>query len=910
MAAFASQPAMAMDMGSEIYSQESVGPVELFPNPTFVFPARPDVPTSQPAFTMSSIARRPRSDQNLASSASASIPRTRASVSALPSFSFNPAGTTRDSTPPHSPSSLNAPSTPSRSARHRRGGSEFIGGQSGNVNLVSTSPAKAEFGSVQPPLHLGPPAGRRHAHRRSGAISCHDLNSILQPKDSNAQMRAGSAPTSPMDLDAKSFFPGLRRGSQQSLRDTTIAESPKEADVDDDSSRRPPSRARVGFADRVEYIRPLSTISSETESSMSTIRGHSVTNSFSSVASVGATSPSPARMARPSLNTTFEDEPPRPQTSQALFGSPLESRPFLSVGSQSAERPKSEAGLSSSTSNSPIDAQPKRKSFGWWESKQKRSISPHSFKPSPNSSQQHLSVNVPSSPHSSDKAIESDQETVKDVLCTTKKPRKVRSWAHSLLPRKHKTKKTRSTTPPPQSQPSDSDTEDTESNASQSEAEQPTLDANFEVNFDEDNTVTIIDEAAQQPASLRVNTVASRPIRGFPEPDVLSPVIDLDAALGPFNTPFGQPAWNGPRQTRARRSMHSSNASLSIAAFSAGQPHRRTESAPELLPFDARNSKFGQPAMPDVFEEEDEELEAQDDMASSPIEDSETVEHQEDSIASTGVHVVDIDEAVVAAGPWPVVSGFGSARRKKSEGLSIDTGSRPSSMVFDGQLQISSNRQSLVVVDDIEVVEDYEEVRGSKSSDDTITPPHTGDKISVPTAPLRFAMPLPPEHIMTPDSISDASLRSPFFSPSTSSLDTSRLDTGASSATDAPSFCFGEPGPEVRVSVDDVPSLTSSRSTMTSPANQQMPPPSSAGRTPSVYSVRSTGTADYATHKRGSIASLSRLVASGFGERSKLSIESRPQSQQLMTEPKKEKSRHRISKRWQFWKSKENISTA
>jgi hypothetical protein len=118
---------------------------------------------------------------------------------------------------------------------------------------------------------------------------------------------------------------------------------------------------------------------------------------------------------------------------------------------------------------------------------------------------------------------------------------------------------------------------------------------------------------------------------------------------------------------------------------------------------------------------------------------------------------------------------------------------------------------------------------------------------------------------------------------------------------------FGEPGPEVRMSVDDVPSLTSSRSTATSPANHAFGRPGSA-----VYvdpfshraqSIASTTSFIERTRKRSSIASLSRLV--GF-ERSKLNIESRPQSQHMSptTSPMKSKKTKRLSKLLNFWRPK------
>jgi hypothetical protein len=891
-------------MGSTMYSQNR-GPVELFPNPDFVFPARQEHVSSRRTQS-SSIARRPRSEQNLAATANAPMHRNRASVSALPlpSFSFNPAGATSGPasvqlTPPHSPT-LQTPSTPSRS-RHRRGGSELIGGDrtTGSVNIINTSPKQLDFSNPTTTVHLGPPAGRRHAHRRSGAISCHDLASIMQPKDLNAQARSGSAPTSPLDIDQKTFnFPAQpRHSSEQSIPAPSIDEA---MNSEEGAPRRPPSRARVGFADRVEYIRPLSTISSETESSMSTIRGHSVSGSWSSV--VSTTNPSPARMARPSLNTTFEDDDARrPATSQAMLSSPDAPRFSFQLPATIEERPKSEAGLPPSPVR--VESQPKRKSFGWWDPKPKRTHLEPS-KPVSTDDEQVEPISPPASPKIARHSLDSDQETIKGAMACSdrerKKPRKVRSWAHSLISRKHKSKKDiRPATPPTSSGEQSDDTDDRESTSSQSDNEQP----NFEFNFDEDNTVTIINETAQQP-TLQIDTMA---LSHTTPADVVSPVIDLDAALSPFNTQFNQ-IGRGSRQVRSRRSMHS--ASLTSGAFNLASQHRRTESAPELVPFEQRNaSSFAPSVMPDVFEEEDEELAAEEEskLTDSPLSESSVDEEKEvEGVEeSTDIHVVEVDDAIISSGPWPSVAGFGSTRRKKSEGLSIDTGSRPGSMVLDS-LEITQStatiRQPVVAV---EVVEAEENTRAIKSSDEPIATPLSESKAAV-QPPLRYSIPLPAQQIMTPDTVSDSSMYSPFFSPSQVSFDGPRLDTGASSLTDGQSFSFGEPGPELRVSVDDVPSLSSSRSTMTSPAVNSGLPGSSAGRSPSMYSMHSTATAEFTSQKRGSIASLSRLVAAGF-ERSKLSIETRPMTSQdnITMTPKKVKQRHRLSKLMQFWRSKE-----
>ena len=218
----------------------------------------------------------------------------------------------------------------------------------------------------------------------------------------------------------------------------------------------------------------------------------------------------------------------------------------------------------------------------------------------------------------------------------------------------------------------------------------------------------------------------------------------------------------------------------------------------------------------------------------------------------------------------------------------------------------------------VEVVEDFEEPRTSsltRSSDSTITPTASGDDTKEPQHVMNLTLPLPQHNLMTPDTFTNSSFSSPDFRSSQTSFDAPRLGTAASSVTDyrtTNSVHFGEPGPELRVSVDDVPSLTSSRSTMTSALHNTFPMISTRNpgeRSSSLCSVPSD-TSDQHRKKRSSIASLSRLInGSSFGEKSKLSIEQRPHSEHL--EPAKDpkaKKHKRLSKMMQFWKSKDSSS--
>ncbi|KAK7719504.1 hypothetical protein SLS57_005703 [Botryosphaeria dothidea] len=917
------------DMGAPLYQRRipaSAGHIELVPNPHFVFP-QPS-PDSPPSDVPSASVRRPSSLQVLptARRTNPDISKRR-SASALPDFSFNPGSQALSpapstTTPPLTPPS-NSPTTPSRSLGHRRGASEFIGGGSfraGTMVPMSSSPTKIEGGFPAPnsTLKPGPPAGRRgHAHRRSGAISSHDLSFMLQAPSTNTPStsnvpeipRIDNTPATPVDKELKpSPFPKTQT-PPPAISVSGSSENLSMFQADSDSSpQRPSSRARVGFSETVEYIRPLSTISSETESTMSTIRGHSVSNSLSSVVS-GASSPSAARMGRPNLTVTFDKEAKtgRPSTAGAIldmkdtgksgFGELLASkRP------RSAIFPELQA---SPAASSPPARHSKKRSFFW--SEQRNSDSSISAASGVTTSEASVSVlsespmSSPADPSPSDFCAKAPPTPPRKSH--SKKPRKVKSWATSIISRKSKRHSSklkeiprRGSTPtlPSQSSVPDDDIE-------------VDLDE-IEPNFDVDDTVTIVNPTSnpvQSRPKLDTNIASWKPrqLQGQ-EHDAMSPVIDLDAALGPFNTPTIGPV--PPRaqargMTARRRPMHSSMGVMS--------GHRRTESAPELVPFEFRNTPAATgPTMADVFEEEEEEEEnAATPASGSSSSDGECSSSDEEDETGTGIQVVETDQPQHGATMnWNFSDAFA---KSKSSTLELPTPSptatRTGAPVSPGTKPINISRSP----SPIDIVEEHEEPRTStvtRSSDSTITP--AADASKEPEQPLHLPVPAPSQAALTPDSISTSSFSSPDFGRDQNSFDTPRMGTAASSITDSRSMQIGEPGPDCRVSVDDVPSLTSSRSTMTSAQHANFPyvmPRSPGDRMGSVSSMSSM---PYETRrKRASIASLSRLVGSSFGEKSKLSIEQRPQSEHA-DKPKdcKHKKSHRLSKMMQFWKNKQS----
>lgn len=115
------------------------------------------------------------------------------------------------------------------------------------------------------------------------------------------------------------------------------------------------------------------------------------------------------------------------------------------------------------------------------------------------------------------------------------------------------------------------------------------------------------------------------------------------------------------------------------------------------------------------------------------------------------------------------------------------------------------------------------------------------------------------------------------------------------------SLLLGEPGPELRISVDDVPSLISSDSTSSdfiiAQEHDQINSHTRDGKRSASFSTT------IANRKRSSIASLSRLISSSHGERGKLGNESRSASysEEDRTQETRTKGR-RISRLKKFWK--------
>lgn len=278
-----------------------------------------------------------------------------------------------------------------------------------------------------------------------------------------------------------------------------------------------------------------------------------------------------------------------------------------------------------------------------------------------------------------------------------------------------------------------------------------------------------------------------------------SPIIDLDAALGPFNTPIGP---NAGFAAARRRRMHSA-----VGLKANGYFHRRSESMPEMQLFSLEEDEYNG-HMDDVFEEEESE--------DSESEDEEGKMDNGEGLG-IGVKVVDEADAINWHGDIEMEWGFEKAGGERNMGRRM---SAP-----DSGESWRAHRASLSVTTTLKGGPRRSSSIKSKSSIGG-----DADEEVTPVSPRKEA----PADIITSSHSSGSTITSgPFLYPqapdSPASFVTATSNpitpimlefsvddyTGSATSFDLYSDFLGEPGPEMRMSVDDVPSLTSSSSIMT-----------------------------------------------------------------------------------------------
>ena len=882
------------------------------PNPPFVFPVPSDVMNDAHAHGRSSSnlvvtgSRRP---------ASRSRPQ-QLSLNALPAFEFSPSTPSlvdRPPSPPRSPSRKTPP--PYHMGGHRRNGSEFVGGDisNGGPVLVSSSPTRNEYskphqrdtsghgdndvavdGQVsrgtaflqcEDPLHSQldarpTPARRGHAHRRSGAISSHDLSTILRPSTDG---KGGSAPTTPLDGIFQHTPPADQSISQPATTSTTPS-VPMTEGKSLSTSEELRSRA-VEFSDVLEYIpRPLSTISSETSSSMSTVRAsHSVTNSITSLVSGGTSSPPSAVSPRSRPGPALEQDQvrARPSTAGPSASFPPGTVRWDSSGIKTLmERPSTAPTVNPPTPPEEITrVEPLQRVSPTTEQ-------PHiSLFSRPSISDSELNTTTTMSTTSNLQQLRRrsssplNPATIRPRTSpepkVTKRQRKRKSLA-DLLSRKAKQEKQRddlvsrrSPTPP-----------------LRKSSREPELSLD---DFDFDNDATIVTGTATRNdsglASLQTDSSASRSEEfGLLADGLSTSMLDIDAALRSPETQSSGPAFDDVvgAGTNTKRRMHSSGVTGGFAGPGMHY-HRRAESAPELDAID--RSRFGFPRLgsnPAMAIEEEEEEEEADDGASNAVA----------TQIGLGVNIVE----AASTHDEPIQR----RRRRTKSGTPLKTESPQQHYAED--------------FGSVEIVGADEEPRFSvvtKSSDEsTITPTLSHDPLETRPASAPFDLVMPTPALTFGTSETPSVVSSPDFNQT--SFDVPRMHTANSSITDRATLNSnrtGENSMGVHSSLDDVPSLTSSAST-TSARQPRVSSStntfSSAERSSSLSAAVPTRMRPVSAGKRASLASLTRLVGSSHN-RSKLQFEisASPDSD----EPIEKKKGNRMS-RLKFWKSKDKRSSS
>ncbi|KAL8683202.1 MAG: hypothetical protein Q9186_000814 [Xanthomendoza sp. 1 TL-2023] len=870
------------------------------PNPPFIFPMQPE-PAPQGGTVRPELMAENTSNRR---SKTRSRPQ-QLSISRLPDFDFPASSASSETSFPHTPSSPSkSRMIPPQQGGHRRNGSEFIGGdgKSGLTGLMSTSPTKGD-GILPPPpgARAGPSAGRRgHAHRRSGAVSSHDVSAIIKPAP---ETRSGSAPSSPCDPYVQfNVAPSLDRSISQPTTTSLSQDFSRASHNRRTSSSTGPTRPRVGFSDHVEYIpRPLSTISSETSSSLSTIRpSHSVTGSISSIISNGNASPPNIKAARiPSWGGNAAELASAPRlgyhtdettsTSQAILPLSISKPVALESGNPSDLPSWSDVFGSPPTG---------RKTSSPDQDNDTASILRLSGAPDAiRSRRRPVSLNNPTltRPRTSPEP---------KVL---KRQKKMKTWAGSILARKAREstqevdlvdKRSPSTPPASSGFSSDISLED--------------------LNFDDDTSCVI--QAAPSPIHrpLPMNVDSSPRFDASsltPDTDVdeSTLVLDLDAALGTPSASSQGPTFDeitGSRSAAAQRRLHSSGAT---GGFDGPGMHyrRRAESAPEMTPINCQifgSARLGSnSAMADVFEEDEEDETEHQTRSTRTQKRVSTGDGRDELDQGLGVTVVDAanNTGTLAKGGSknPIVTSSDS----KHDYSLLQRGTPDSTTPAIDQSHIGI----------IDIVSADEEPRAPESAkalnESTVTPTSASDRlVSRPaSAPMQYTLPQPSPAFAVPE-IHSSALSTPDFRQT--SFEGPRLHTATSSITDRAtlsSFRAGDHGFDTRGSVDDVPSLTSSASTMASAypprISSSAPTRASADRPSSLSSVPIVPrTCPSNASKRSSLASLSRLVGGSSGGRSKLNLsESAAAEESQKTEKKRGK---RISRLMRFWKPKEKVA--
>ena len=644
-------------------------------------------------------------------------------------------------------------------------------------------------------------------------------------------------------------------------------------------------------------------MSSDTASSTATARpgGHSVSGSISSVISLTNTAPASERDAGSLHPPQAKGVESRPSTAGAVLehtqtnhgmdqtALPHSPRRRSSIPDLDQLRPSSVVSYPESSPGK----SPKRWSFFGIEP---FAVSTSPARPSsPNDGPTASESPIPDPPTSHlveacGDAKDGDQKLTGRKR--SKRQKRVKTWAGSILSRKpkhrHPKPKRRTPTPPPRILGADDD-------ASRQSIELNTKPVTPTVMVTEPSGTGIdAPESPSYPASV-------------PDDDTSYPMIDLDAALGPFNTPLARNLeWEAAQKAGglAKKQLHSAAGMSRFTGPGMHYYHRRAESAPEMAPFEA--GRFGIPrfgsssTMADVFEEDEEDDPDADKTTgqSTPVPDTPNEQSDAKPASPRGV---DAPEAALAE--FSFENQLNNSFRRRGSDLSDDCRSQTSSRVRSDTASASLHGDVIAEESEGRDMPRFKLPFATSNQQPESPAPsprqilRARDLTPVDVSPLQL-----PTTSQAPVSPYSMTQPSPAF-PSPGSYDAQRISTAPSSVTEDnfQSLLMGEPGPEVRISVDDVPSLASSHSTTTrdgsSPHNAQTRQPPLHHPRPASFTAAAFG------RRRSSLVSLSRLINTSHGERSKLSMEVTLDNEPDR-KPKVSKTK-RLSRMMQFWKPKD-----
>ncbi|KAF8417838.1 hypothetical protein EV426DRAFT_706575 [Tirmania nivea] len=729
----------------------------------------------------------------------------------------------------------------------------------------------------------GPPPGyqrRGHAHRRSGAISSSDVWNLLSqsapslPLQNGAStLKADQAPAAPeVKLEAAGIASASRshhvpKQSWSAPVSPAVGAivipppSPTPLDLDKKGSK-------VAFTERVGIIPrpflPASAVGTHggSMSNISDAVSPLIRNpATSATPTTPATPATPATPGRPRSNTRnrsssisssqsplspelqaqFAHMTQRPSTAGAVLSPPVTPLPpVLTEPVPPVPTLRIETAVMPPTPSLPVELEmPKSPTkFGVPEKSEKPEKEKKTRKKSHKKALSDGSPQASSSPDLFDKATEKNNES----SCKTKKgDRKKKKHLKNFLFGKGKHGKDgktgralkRSPTPPSRHN----------SFRKQGEMELPPAWT---------ESYVIMPEGSMAGRSLEELSSTMSPRYPGSGSDRDSPIIDLDAAMDPFNSPVvGSGSRSSGGFSAAKRRMHSSGAGGKMSIVSGvisnsfAGTHRRSESMPEMgMPLFDLAEHAGM-EMEDVFEEDEEDEEESSSGSDSGSDTDESEDGDRQRRMSTGglgigIQVTDgdgvttweegisVDWNNVPRGPRrsslvPTLGSNGSLRnasiQEEDEPGEDTTTNRPSSIFShnndSAKSQSPSPNSCSTPTSVISAQSSTSTVNPTSAFSTTTTTLPDTPATSCPSESMSISMPFPSPPFAAPRTASPSSRRNSLTLKELVDLsiqEGSRFDPYADSE-----FRFlGEPGPEMRMSVEDVPSLTSSSSTMTS----------------------------------------------------------------------------------------------